>query len=71
LINKLFFQCLGVQIHRVCLSCQLLNDVAKMNGVCPNVPLDLANLLLYNPEELDGLPSKMTLQNKPVVVGRF
>jgi hypothetical protein len=69
LINKLSFQFLGVQIHRECLSCQLLNDAAKMNRVCPSVPLDLANLLVCNPEEPDGLLGKLTLWNKSVVVG--
>jgi hypothetical protein len=69
LINKLFFQCLGVQIYIECLSCKLLNDAAKMNGVCLSVPLDPANWLVCNPEEPDGLLGKQTLWNKPVVVG--
>jgi hypothetical protein len=42
-----------------------------MNGVCPSVPHDLANLLVHNPEELDGLLDKLTLWNKPDAVGGF
>jgi hypothetical protein len=32
-----------------------------MNAACPSVPLDQANLLVYTPEELDGLLGRLNL----------